>query len=463
MALSRAAMNSGLVPLLSTTGGAASLPSRLSLILTSTTSSCGSLAPAGTVHSCASRARNASSSLSDSCAAAPFDKPSEGALLSVSPAAASRVESRLSSNAATCLGSNLGVGGAGFFGGVGGLTSAFFGSGFLASSFASASAIGSGFASACFFSGSDSAGFASGAGGGSRAALTSFFSTTFAVGSSTGFASATFSTSGFGVSAFGASLLPAVILEKSDAVTRSTGRPSVDDTGSDVAESDHTLHSNTAACPTADMVYAVLIALITRSARRGLLLALCDQRHAAEAGGRYLPHHLHDRAVVDLSVATHENALLCPAAGLGDGLELGDQFLHRSFGILEVDLPALVDRNRQRLFVLIEGLGLGLRQVEGHSHRQKRGRHHENDQQDQHDVDHRRHVDLGHDRATAMPPAGDRGSAAVHRHLRPPIPVRRSAAIESRRTRRRTPPGAGPACSRRTRTCYRKWSPVWRR
>src|SRR6516165_5045465 len=88
----------------------------------------------------------------------------------------------------------------------------------------------------------------------------------------------------------------------------------------------------------------------------------------------------------------------------------------------------------------------------------------ENDQQDQHDVDHRRHVDLSHDRATAMPPAGDRGGApAVHRHLRPPIPVRRSAAIESRQTRRRTPPGAGPVCSRRTRTCYRKWSPVWRR
>src|SRR5262249_8768942 len=114
--------------------------------------------------------------------------------------------------------------------------------------------IGSGLASAGFLSGSDSAGLASGAGGGSRAALTSFFSTTFAVGSSTGFASATFSTSGFGVSAFGASLLPAVILEKSDAVTRSTGRPSVDATGSDVAESDHTLHSTTGACPLADMV-----------------------------------------------------------------------------------------------------------------------------------------------------------------------------------------------------------------
>src|SRR5262249_34044889 len=165
-----------------------------------------------------------------------------------------RVESRLSSNAATCLGSNLGVGGAGFFGGVGGLASAFFGSGFLASSFASASAMGSGGASACFFSGSGSAGLASGAGGGSRAGFTFLFFTTFAGGSSTGVASATLSATGVSVSGFGAALLPAVILEKSDAVTRSTGRPSVDATGSDVAESDHTLHSNTAACPIADMV-----------------------------------------------------------------------------------------------------------------------------------------------------------------------------------------------------------------
>src|SRR5262249_40913412 len=233
----------------------------------------------------------------------------------VSPAAASRVESRLSSSAATCLGSNLGVGGAGFFGGVGGLASAFFGSGFLASSLASASAIGSGCASACFFSGSGSAGLASGAGGGSRAALTSFFSTTFAVGSSTGLASAIFSTRGFAVSAFGASLLPAVILEKSDAVTRSTGRPSVDDTGGDVAESDRTRHRNPAACPIADMVEAVPIALIPRSGCRGLLLAPGPQRPAAEAGGRYSSHPLHDRAVVDLPVATHEDALLRPAAG----------------------------------------------------------------------------------------------------------------------------------------------------
>src|SRR5262249_24994116 len=63
-------------------------------------------------------------------------------------------------------GSNLGVGGAGFFGGVGGLASAFFGSGFLASSFASASAVGSGGASAFFFLGSGSAGVGFSARGG---------------------------------------------------------------------------------------------------------------------------------------------------------------------------------------------------------------------------------------------------------------------------------------------------------
>src|SRR5262249_57603370 len=149
-----------------------------------------------------------------------------------------------------------------FFGGIGGLASAFFGSGFgsgfFASSFAKASAIGSGGFSACFLSGAASAGLVSGAGGGSRAAWTSFFSTTLAVGSSTGFASATFSTRGFAVSVFGAVFEPAVMLEKSDAVTRSTGRPSFDDTGSGFAASDHTLPSKTTACPIPAIVSAVL-------------------------------------------------------------------------------------------------------------------------------------------------------------------------------------------------------------
>src|SRR5262249_57399668 len=68
------------------------------------------------------------------------------------------------------------------------------------------------------------------------------------------------------------------------------------------------------------------------------LLELRHQADAAEAGVRYAPHHLHHRAVLDLPVAADENPLLrSSAAGLGDGLELCDQFLQREFGILEVD------------------------------------------------------------------------------------------------------------------------------
>ena len=92
---------------------------------------------------------------------------------------------------------------------------------------------------------------------------------------------------------------------------------------------------------------------ITRSAPRPLL-DLRHQSHAAEAGGRYSPHHLHHRTVVDLPVAAHKDALLRPAARLGDGLELGDQFVQRNFGILEVDLALRVDRDRERFLVLVE-------------------------------------------------------------------------------------------------------------
>src|SRR5262249_39932581 len=172
-------------------------------------------------------------------------------LLGISPAAAIRVGMRLLSSASTWPGSNLGAGGAGFFGGTGGLASVFLVSGFL--SFASASATGSGFASAGFSAGFASTGFDSGAGGGSRAGFTSFFSSIFAVGSSTGFASATFSTSGFGVSACGALLLPAVIWVNSDTLTMSTGNASLGGAGSGLAASDHTLQSNTAAWPVAEM------------------------------------------------------------------------------------------------------------------------------------------------------------------------------------------------------------------
>ncbi len=62
--------------------------------------------------------------------------------------------------------------------------------------------------------------------------------------------------------------------------------------------------------------------------------------------------------------------------------------------------------------VLIEALGLRLRQVDRHADREQRRRHHEDDQQHQHDVDHRGDVDFGHDRRGHAAAAPD--SAAAH-------------------------------------------------
>ena len=60
--------------------------------------------------------------------------------------------------------------------------------------------------------------------------------------------------------------------------------------------------------------------------------------------------------------------------------------------------------------------------------------------------------------AAGRPRCSPRSSA-----IRPPSRrARRSAATGSRRIRRQTPPGAGPACSPRMRICCRKSSPGWR-
>src|SRR5436190_2155217 len=159
-------------------GGLATEPSRLNNTRRTTCTLLVVSIPEGGLQHSSTLRRNASNSLCESCAAGPLLRPSDGALLSVSPAAANRVESRLSSNASTFLGSNLGAGGAGFLGGTGGLASAFFGS-CLACSLTRVSAIGSGFASACLISlglasaGLVSTGLASGGGEVSRAAFTS--------------------------------------------------------------------------------------------------------------------------------------------------------------------------------------------------------------------------------------------------------------------------------------------------
>jgi hypothetical protein len=143
----------------------------------------------------------------------PVSVPSVGVAFNMSPAAARRCGSRLSSNAATRWASNLGACCTGFFGGVGTLASGLVGACFFASSFFSASAIWSIFGSGSFFS-RCSAGRGSGKGGGSaEAVVISGFSTTFGAGCFAGFGSATLSTSGFGVSALGAVLEPATICE----------------------------------------------------------------------------------------------------------------------------------------------------------------------------------------------------------------------------------------------------------
>src|SRR5262249_61702684 len=88
------------------------------------------------------RLRSAASSPCDNCASWPLAAPSADALLVVSALAVWRCGVRLSSNAMTWLASNDGTGGSGGLrGGSGVLASACLVSGFLASSFLSASAI----------------------------------------------------------------------------------------------------------------------------------------------------------------------------------------------------------------------------------------------------------------------------------------------------------------------------------
>src|SRR5262244_3107167 len=161
-------------------------------------------------------ARSASISFCDKVAAEPSGLPSDGSVWISWPVMVWRRGSRLSSSAATLVGSNFGcgLGGGGFLtGGASaclggsGFGSVFFGSFFFicssASSAGSGSALagGAGFGSACF-----------GGGGGSAAlAISCFFSTTFGAGSSLGgVGSATFSANGFGVVTFSAVLTPLV-------------------------------------------------------------------------------------------------------------------------------------------------------------------------------------------------------------------------------------------------------------
>src|SRR6185312_17118845 len=84
------------------------------------------------------------------------------------------------------------------------------------------------------------------------------------------------------------------------------------------------------------------------------LLDLGDQGNVLEPGSGKTAHHFHDRAVVGLGVAAHEDALIGAAARIGDGLQLRHQFVGGDFRVVEKDLAGDLDRERQRLLVLIE-------------------------------------------------------------------------------------------------------------
>src|SRR5262249_8806719 len=212
---------------------------------------------------------------------------------------------------------------------------------------------------------------------------------------------------------------PAVSCEKSFSEMMSIGSDSPGAASNGLAENVTSPHTRSARWPAADMV---MPALIDRAS--GALLDLRHQRNAAEAGGRKPAHHAHHRAVIHLLVAAHIDALLETTARLGDRLELGDKLVDRDFAVLQEDLALEIDRERQRLLVLVDVLRLGLGQIDRHADGEQRRRHHEDDQQHQHDVHHGRDVDLAHDGTTVVAALADRvPERAAHPHPGPPCPA----------------------------------------
>src|SRR6266498_305429 len=202
-------------------------------------------------------------------------------------------------------------------------------------------------------------------------------STTLAAGLSGVFFSAIFSTSGFGVSLLGALWAPARNCENSVEETRSTGIDSVGGALSAFGANDTNAHSSTAAWALADMVSPVFMAVGIGS---GSLLDLRHQRNTVEAGRGQPPHDPHHCAVIHLAIPAHIDALVRPAASLGDRLELCNEIFDLDLGILQEHLALAVDRDRERLAVLVERLGLALRQIDRHADREQRRRNHEDDQ-----------------------------------------------------------------------------------
>src|SRR4029453_5676930 len=83
------------------------------------------------------------------------------------------------------------------------------------------------------------------------------------------------------------------------------------------------------------------------------------------------------RSVIPLAVPANIDALPQAPPGVRKGLERRHQFVNLDLGVLQKNLALQIDRNNQRLAVLVETLGLGLRQIDRHAHRPERRRDHE--------------------------------------------------------------------------------------
>src|SRR5204862_7054589 len=172
----------------------------------------------------------------------------------------------------------------------------------------------------CGFGGSGffAAGFSScfGCGGGEVSVTTGAFSVILPTASSTGFASATFSTSGFGFS-FLPVFMPAVTLASWSAEMISTGKDSSGIDSNALVENDTSPHPITRTCRAIDAASVLSTLSFTRL---GSLLHFGYQRQPLEAGAGQLPHHFRHGPVIGLLVRPHIYTLVHAAAGVGNGL-----------------------------------------------------------------------------------------------------------------------------------------------
>src|SRR5512139_1628926 len=158
------------------------------------------------------------------------------------------------------------------------------------------------------------------------------------------------------------------------------------------------------------------------SLRFRALLEFGDQGYTMKAGRRQPTHHFHHGAIVHFLVPADIDPGFGAAARLRHRLHLGDQIVYGNLGILQENLALVVDRQGERFLVLIEALGLALRQIDWNPDREQWRRHHEDDEEDEHHVHHRRNVDLAHHPLAMMLALSDHRRAGIGSHKMIPYP-----------------------------------------